>query len=182
MNTFILASIVLLQLVGGTFTYTVQKGDSLTSIGARFGVDARVLAESNSLEGDKLATGKTLKIDSRHIVPPSNGVAIVVNVPQRMLFHFAPGSASEAYPIAAGRPSLRTEIGDFQILRMEENPTWDEYTSKHLPLRDAWLHSATSRRCTYFVFESEGRNARPHHLRAGAYSPSGERDFSRSPS
>jgi L,D-transpeptidase ErfK/SrfK len=125
MNTFILASILLLQLVGGTFAYTVHEGDSLTSIGARFGVDARVLAESNSLKTDKLANGNILKIDNRHIVPPSNGVGIVANIPQRMLFYFPPEGAPEGYPVAAGRPSWRTEVGDFQVVRKEENPTWD---------------------------------------------------------
>jgi L,D-transpeptidase ErfK/SrfK len=125
MNTFILASLLLLQIVGGDFTYTVQKGDSLTSIGARFGVDARVLAEANALEADKLAIGQTLKIDNRHIVPPPDGVDIIVNVPQRMLFYFPAARAADGYPIAAGRASWRTETGDFQVISMEENPTWD---------------------------------------------------------
>jgi L,D-transpeptidase ErfK/SrfK len=125
MNTLLLASLLLLQIVGGELTYTVQKGDSLTSIGGRFGMDTRVLAESNSLRADKLATGQILNIDNRHIIPPSSGGAIVVNVPQRMLFHFTPGAAPEGYPIAAGRASWRTQIGDFQVARMEEDPTWD---------------------------------------------------------
>jgi L,D-transpeptidase ErfK/SrfK len=124
MNTLMIVLLVL-QIVGGDFTYVVQKGDSLTSIGARFGVDARVLAEFNPLQSDKLAIGQTLKINNRHIVPSSNGVAILVNVPQRMLFYFSPGHAPDAYPVAAGRASWRTPTGDFQVARMEENPTWD---------------------------------------------------------
>jgi hypothetical protein len=42
------------MMVGGEFFYTVQLGDTLTSIGARFGVAAGVLARENDL----------------HIVPP----------------------------------------------------------------------------------------------------------------
>ena len=36
-------------LVGGEFTYTVRSGDSLTAVGARFGVEPRSLAERNHL-------------------------------------------------------------------------------------------------------------------------------------
>jgi L,D-transpeptidase ErfK/SrfK len=124
MNAGILASFLVLQIIGSDFMYTIQKGDSLTSIGSRFGVDARVIAETNSLQSDKLAIGQALRIDNRHIVPPSNRVSILVNVPQRMLFYFSPASAPTAYPVAAGRAGWRTALGDFQVVRMEENPTW----------------------------------------------------------
>jgi L,D-transpeptidase ErfK/SrfK len=125
MNVLILTSILLLQIVGSEFTYTVRNGDSLTSIGARFGVDARVLAELNSLDNDRLAIGTALRIDNRHIIPPSNGGAIVVNVPQRMLFYFPGSGRPDSYPIAAGRRSWRTPIAEFEVIRLEENPTWD---------------------------------------------------------
>jgi len=124
MNAVVLASFLLLQLVGSDFTYTIQKGDSLTSVGSRFGVDVRVIAKANSLQSDKLAIGQVLRIDNRHIVPPSERVSILVNVPQRMLFYFSPASAPAAYPVAAGRAGWRTALGDFQVVRMEEDPTW----------------------------------------------------------
>jgi L,D-transpeptidase ErfK/SrfK len=125
MNTLVLVSLLVFQIVGGQFAYVVEKGDSLTSIGARFGVDARVIAEANGLRSGKLLTGQQLKIDNRHIVPPSQGVAIVVNVPQRMLFYFSPEHAADGYPMAAGRPSWKTVLGEFHVIQMEENPTWD---------------------------------------------------------
>ena len=37
------------QLVGGEFSYTAKRGDSLISIGARFGIDAAVIAADNNL-------------------------------------------------------------------------------------------------------------------------------------
>jgi L,D-transpeptidase ErfK/SrfK len=125
MNTFIPVVLLMVQLVGGDFAYTVQKGDSLTSSGARFGVDVRVLAEANGLKTDKLASGQTLQVDNRHIVPSSGGVEILINVPQRMLFYFSPEHAPAGYPIAAGRSAWKTQPADFQVERMEENPTWD---------------------------------------------------------
>ena len=48
------------QLVGGEFVYVVQPKDSLTSIGARLGVDARVIAEANGLKTPaRLQPGQT---------------------------------------------------------------------------------------------------------------------------
>ena len=126
MNAFVPAFLLLLQIVGGEFIYTVQPGDSLTSIGARFGVDVRVLAEGNELVApDRLLVGQTLKIDNRHIVPPVHGSEIVINVPQRMLFRFEQDQVSCACPIAGGKPSWRTPLGNFGIVLKEENPTWD---------------------------------------------------------
>jgi L,D-transpeptidase ErfK/SrfK len=137
MNSFIPVVLLVAQFVGGDFTYTVQKGDSLTSIGARSGIDVRVLAEANGLKTDKLTTGRTLKIDNRHIVPPSASVEILINVPQRMLFYFSPEHAPVGYPIAAGRSAWKTELGDFQVIRMEENPTWDVPLSIQKEMRKA---------------------------------------------
>jgi L,D-transpeptidase ErfK/SrfK len=125
MNALVLVSLLLMQIVGGQFAYVVEKGDSLTSIGARFGVDARVIAEGNGLQSGKLVIGQQLQIDNRHIVPPSKGVAILVNVPQRMLFYLSPDRAADGYPIAAGRRSWKTALGEFKVIQTEENPTWD---------------------------------------------------------
>jgi L,D-transpeptidase ErfK/SrfK len=117
--------VLLIQIAGGEFTYTATKGDSLHGLGARFGVDANVLAEANGLQADKLLAGQVVKIDNRHIIPRANGVTIIVNVPQRMLFYFSAEENPVAFPVAAGRRNWRTTLGDFQVIMMEEDPTWD---------------------------------------------------------
>ena len=126
MNAIIPAVLLLAQIVGGEFNHTIQPGDSLTSIGARFGIDVRVLAEGNELKTlDRLQVGHTLKIDNRHIVPAVHGFQIVINVPQRMLFHYDQDHISCACPIAAGKPGWRTPLGEFEVVFKEEHPTWD---------------------------------------------------------
>jgi len=138
MIPFIPAVLLLAQLVGGDLTYTVQNRDSLTNIGARFGVDVRVLAEANGLRStDKLAPGQALKIDNRHIVPSPMNVDILINVPQRMLFYFDPEDTPAGFPIAAGRSTWKTSLGDFEVVRMEENPTWDVPLSIQEEMRKA---------------------------------------------
>ena len=53
-------------MTGAVSPYTVQPGDSLISMGARFGVDASTLAEDNDMPtGRALRPGQVLLVDSR---------------------------------------------------------------------------------------------------------------------
>ena len=114
------------QLVGGEFSYVVQKGDSLIGIGARFGVDPGVLAGGNNLSlSSRLQIGQQLRVDNRHIVPNSLSDGIVINIPQRMLFYFKEGLLIRYFPVGLGRQDWPTPTGPFKIVLKEENPTWD---------------------------------------------------------
>jgi L,D-transpeptidase ErfK/SrfK len=114
------------ELVGGSLTYIVQKGDSLTSIGARFGVSVDALAASNKISAASLLReGRKLSIDNRHIVPEVAGDGFLINIPQRMLFFFKQGQAARAYPVALGRFDWPTPTGAFTVVVKEENPVWD---------------------------------------------------------
>lgn len=113
-------------IVGGSATYVVQKGDSLTSIGARFGVGVDALAASNRMSVNSiLREGRSLSIDNRHIVPAVFSDGFLINIPQRMLFFFKPGQPARAYPVALGRFDWRTPTGDFTVVVKEENPVWN---------------------------------------------------------
>jgi L,D-transpeptidase ErfK/SrfK len=116
-------------LVGTLQTYTVAPGDMLFSIGARFGVEAGVLARQNGIERpERLQIGQILQVDARHVVPrwvgevPRDG--IVINVPQRMLFRFRDDAVVAHYPIGVGRFNWRTPTGSFTIARRELDKTW----------------------------------------------------------
>ena len=114
------------QIVGASFTYAVQKGDSLTSIGARFGVGINGLAASNEMSVNSiLREGRSLLIDNRHIVPDGIRDGFVINIPQRMLFFFKQDEPVRAYPVSLGRPDWPTPTGTFSIVVKEENPVWD---------------------------------------------------------
>jgi L,D-transpeptidase ErfK/SrfK len=114
------------QLVGGSFDYIVQKGDSLTSIGARFGVGVNALAARNGMSVNSLLReGRPLLIDNRHIIPDVMGNGFLINIPQRMLFFFKQGQPARAYPVALGRFDWPTPTGAFTVLIKEENPVWE---------------------------------------------------------
>ncbi|HEX6769169.1 MAG TPA: L,D-transpeptidase family protein, partial [Candidatus Binatia bacterium] len=118
------------QLVGREFTYSVQSGDSLTAIGARFGVGVNLLADGNKLAHNaRLKIAQELHIDNRHIVPRAIDDGVVINIPQRMLYFLKEGQALRAYPVALGKPDWPTPSGRFRIAVKEENPVWDVPTS-----------------------------------------------------
>jgi L,D-transpeptidase ErfK/SrfK len=111
-------------LVGGPFLYQVKRGDSLTLVGARFGVDPGLLARTNGLSPQaRLTIGQRLRVENRRIVPEA-GDGIVVNIPQRLLFFFHAGALAAWYPVALGRPDWQTPTGRFEVVSLRRRPTW----------------------------------------------------------
>lgn len=105
--------------------YVVGRGDSLTSIGARFGVSVRLVAAENGLDARKpLRDGQTLHVTARHIVPRAIDDGILINVPQRMVFLMRDGLPVHAYPAAVGRRDWGTPLGEFTIVNRQVDKTW----------------------------------------------------------
>jgi L,D-transpeptidase ErfK/SrfK len=116
-------------VVGGPSTYAAEEGDSLTSVGARFGVDVVPLARTNGLAPDAwLRLGQVLRIENPHVVPAFSGEVtperIVINIPQRLLFLFHDGVLVAHFPVGLGRPRTPTPLGRFTIARREFDKTW----------------------------------------------------------
>ena len=82
------------------------------------GVDVSMLWEQNGRDlRAALQPGQTLTVDNRHVVPGGVSDAVVVNIPQRMLFLFSPGDEMRGYPVAVGRPTWQTPTGSFSVSR-----------------------------------------------------------------
>jgi L,D-transpeptidase ErfK/SrfK len=114
------------KITGAAFQYTAARGDSLTSVGARFGVAATTLARANELPvTTRLREGQSLRIDNRHIVPAGFQDGILINIPQRMLFYFKEGRLLQFFPVGLGRPDWPTPTASFTVRVKEENPVWD---------------------------------------------------------
>lgn len=112
-------------LIGSRFDYTVQAGDSLRGVAARFGVPTQTLATMNGRGvRDVLHPGDRLVIDNRHIVPGDPEVTLLLNIPQRLLF-LRDGTGVRAYPMAVGTSGWPTPAGLFRIIDKETDPTWD---------------------------------------------------------
>lgn len=134
-------------IVGSVFDYSTKPGDSLVSIGARFGVASEVLAHQNALKlNAKLLPGQMLTIDHRHIAPMPQSAGLLINLPQRMLYFFRDADSAPhpdesqpetrhppatqafqlvaAYPVGLGRPSWPTPMGVFKVVNKSDNKTW----------------------------------------------------------
>lgn len=117
----------LAQLADLGAEHLVAPGDSLTSVGARYGVSPRRVAEINGLDSRaRLRVGQRLAVESRHLAPQVQDLAegILINLPQRMAFLFRGGRLERAYPVAVGRPDWPTPTGDFTVRTRETDKTW----------------------------------------------------------
>jgi len=113
-------------ITGDRWIHLVAAGETWTSIGARVGVSPAVLAARNQVTvGTPLKAGDVLSIDNRHVVPAYERDEILINLPQRMLFHYWGGTMRASYPTAVGQATWPTPIGPFTVVDMEVDPTWD---------------------------------------------------------
>lgn len=117
------------RMVGGAHAYAARPGDSLTSVSARFGIDVAPLARANGLAPTaRLALGEELAFENTHLVPGLTDAiprdAILLNVPQRMLFLLRGGEMVAGYPVAAGRPTWPTPIKEATIANKAIDKTW----------------------------------------------------------
>jgi L,D-transpeptidase ErfK/SrfK len=125
-------------IVGDRWVHQVTIGETWLTIGARVGVDPQVLAARNGRNlRVPLRPGDVLGIDNRHIAPDVEADGILINVPQRMLFHYWDGTVRAAYPIAVGQPGWPTPVGPFSVIDMEIDPTWDVPVSIQNEMRAA---------------------------------------------
>lgn len=124
------------RTTGGPLQHDVAPGDSLVTLGARYGIDWREIALANGLKpGVAIPPGSILQLDNRHVVPAvDDGVTLVINVPQRMLF-LAVGESVEGFPVALGRRDWPTPLGEFSVVAKEENPTWEVPASIQAEMR-----------------------------------------------
>jgi L,D-transpeptidase ErfK/SrfK len=114
------------RIVGTESEYVVRQGETLASIGSRFGIDPAALARMNSLGSNvRLKPAHVLRVDSRHVVPEVLEEGLVINVPQRMLFLFNEGALVASYPVGLGRPDWPTPTGLFSVIAKEVDPVWD---------------------------------------------------------
>jgi len=113
-------------IVGDRWVHLVSAGETWGTIGARVGVAPAVLAARNQRTlRVPPRSGDLLAIDNRHVAARYERDELVINVPQRMLFHYWGSALRAQYPVAVGRPDWPTPFGGFTVVAVETDPTWD---------------------------------------------------------
>ena len=121
-------------ILGREWIYTIQPTDTLSRIATRHGLDLRRLLSINGLSTrNPLRAGQQIHLSDRHIPPPSQGAAVVVNIPDGLLYRYEPTGVT-VYPVALGEPTdpdakdptrWRTPIGSFKVVEKRKNPVWN---------------------------------------------------------
>lgn len=115
-------------VIGGRGEYVVRPGDNLTLVAARLGARLPQLWEENALDASAfLRVGQRLLVDNPHIAPAAPvaaGAAVLVNIPQRMLFLYRDGALLGAYPVAVGRADWPTPEGETVIATRQRDKAW----------------------------------------------------------
>ncbi len=118
-------------------TYTVQPGDTLASIAARYGVPLWSIVQANNLSNPSLLhAGNVLTIPSAGALsqaapqPAAPGASkhIVVDISDQRAYIYENGALKWTFVVSTGMPGTPTARGNFQIqnkIPMAYASTWD---------------------------------------------------------
>ncbi|MFA5505671.1 MAG: L,D-transpeptidase family protein [Vulcanimicrobiota bacterium] len=148
---FVGAAAALPQPVGKNVIHRVTENDTIFTVSRQYGLAPDHVLWANDIKLESpLTPGQELLIPLRRIPPftPRESTAIVLNLPERMLYLFRGGQMVKFWGVAIGGPQYPTPDGDFRIMQMEKNPTWEppKWLGKPAigpgpdnPLGDRWL-------------------------------------------
>lgn len=140
------------QPVGKDVRHEVSPEDTIFTVSRQYGLapDHVIWANEGLSMERPLQPGQELLIPLRRIPPftPRESTAIVLNLPERMLYLFRGGRMVKFWGVAIGGAQYPTPDGDFRILAKEKNPAWEPpawLRQKRIepgpdnPLGDRWM-------------------------------------------
>lgn len=111
-------------------TYTVTKGDSLTSIGIKLNTTQGLLTRANGLTADA-----TLHLDQRLKWTPKD-FRIVIERSQCRIFLLDSNGIFKRYACGLGKPGHETTLGVYKIGNKEKDPVWHKPGEGPIPPGD----------------------------------------------
>jgi L,D-transpeptidase ErfK/SrfK len=122
------ATLALPVPLGEDVVHEVSDKDTIFTISRQYGLAPDHVLWANDLSMRRLPQpGQKLVIPLRRIPPftPLESTAIVLNLPERMLYLFRGGRMVKFWGVAIGGAQYPTPDGDFRILDKEKNPVWE---------------------------------------------------------
>lgn len=106
-------------------TYTVEKGDNLYTLSKKLNIRYKTLLSMNNTTSPYLIVGQKIIID-KSMKPTADFDGIVVNIPEKRLYHFNNGSLEKVYVVSVGLPSpeWQTPVGNYKIMNKVKDPIW----------------------------------------------------------
>lgn len=107
-------------------TYTAQKGDNLYTLSQKYNIRYKSLLSMNNTTSPYLLIGQKVIIDKSMQPTVSFDDGVVVNIPERKLYHFYNGQLQKTYPVSVGLPDPKwqTPVGNFKIRYKVKDPIW----------------------------------------------------------
>lgn len=114
------------DIIGENFTAKAQAGDTLGSLGLRYGMSLHEMLEANPdlKMSTRLRKGQEVYVPAQFILPPFRD-GIVVNMAELRLYYFPPGGEYVmTFPVAMGRDEWRTPTVTTKVVSKEADPVW----------------------------------------------------------
>lgn len=149
----------------GDQIYKIERGDTLVSIGKKFGVSSDLIAKVNHVEAETF-----LPLDRRLKIPKTD-FSIEVNKSDNTLLLLNGGKFFKRYPARTGKEDWLTPVGVYRIQRKVKNPPWnDPKTHRAFPPNDPGNELGTR----WLAFEgSLGIHGTIHPETIGTYASNG---------
>jgi L,D-transpeptidase ErfK/SrfK len=121
------------SVVGILRDYVVRDGDNLADIARHYDIGyTEMLAANPGVDPWSPGVGRRLTLPSLFILPDAPRRGIVINLAERRLYYFPPGSKTvQTYPIGIGAIGFTTPLSTTTVVRKEPNPIWVPPPSIH---------------------------------------------------
>ncbi len=114
------------NIIGNIQYTTVRPGDTLSTLGRRYDMGGYEMVEANP--GVSYTTprpGTSITVPSRFVLPDAPRKGIVVNLAEMRLYYYHPdGVHVSTFPVGVGQQGWNTPLGNTQVVRKREHPTW----------------------------------------------------------
>lgn len=113
------------DLIGAMRFHQARHEDTLIDLARTYDVGFVEIAVANP-QLDPWLPGEASQIvlPTAHILPPGPREGVVINLAEQRLYVYEGEGRASTFPIGIGREGWETPVGETQVVKKRENPTW----------------------------------------------------------